>query len=140
MNKPIYPVEIDEDNSFSFLSIGKKGIILKVVELAEIEKGIYNLGFGDYDFTTHTVNDKIESENGDAEKVLATVFSILVQFLSDNPDKSIFIAGSTPTRTRLYGMIASSYFDEFYTYLEILGGIENEFEPFQKINTTNLFY
>ncbi len=132
MNKPIYTVEIGDENTFTFLSIGRKGIILKVVELAEIEKGIFNLGFGDYDFKTHTVDDKIDSENGDAEKVLATVFSILVRFLTENPHKSIFVSGSTPTRTRLYGMIVSSYFDEFSTYLEILGGVENKFEPFQK--------
>jgi hypothetical protein len=50
MNKPTYRVEIEDENIFSFLSIGKNGIILKMVEIVEIQEGIYNLGFGDYNF------------------------------------------------------------------------------------------
>jgi hypothetical protein len=132
MNKPTYQVEIEDENNFSFLSVGKKGIILKVVELAEIREDTYNLGFGDYNFINDTVNDKIDSENGDAEKVLATVFGILMRFLSENPEKSVYISGSTPIRIRLYRMIINSYFEEFSQSLEILGGIDEEFEPFQK--------
>lgn len=41
MNKPTYKVEIDGENTFSFLSVGKNGIILKVVELVEIEEGTF---------------------------------------------------------------------------------------------------
>jgi hypothetical protein len=132
MGKPTYQVEIDGENSFSFLSVGKKGIILKVVELAEIKEDTYNLGFGDYDFANDSVDDKSDSENGDAEKVLATVFGILMRFLSENPKKSVYISGSTPIRIRFYRMIVNSYFDEFSQSLEILGGINEEFEPFEK--------
>lgn len=132
MSKPTYQVESFEENSYYFLSIGKKGILLKVIELAEIEDNIYNLGFGDYDFSSNRIDDKAKSDNGDTEKVLATVFGILNQFLSENPDKSVFITGSTPTRTRLYQIIINTYFDEFSQTLEILGGIEGKFEAFQK--------
>ena len=132
MNKPTYKVEIDGENTFSFLSTGKNVIILKVVELVEIREGTFNLGFGDYDFANNVIDDKAESENGDAEKVLATVFGILLRFPSENPDKNVFISGSTPIRIRLYRMIINKYFDEFSQSLTILGGIDFEFEPFQK--------
>lgn len=36
MSKPTYQVESFEENSYYFLSVGKKGILLKVIELAEI--------------------------------------------------------------------------------------------------------
>jgi len=50
MNKPTYEVQSYAEDSYFFLSTGKRGIILKVVEFAEINRNIYNLGFGDYDF------------------------------------------------------------------------------------------
>jgi hypothetical protein len=132
MNKPTYPVEIEDDNIFSFLSIGKNGIILKMVEIAEIQEGVYNLGFGDYNFTTESVDDKANSNNGDIEKVLATIFGIMIDFLNKNPNKTIFFAGSTPFRTQLYQRIVNTYFDEFSSILEIQGNINGKYEPFQK--------
>jgi hypothetical protein len=130
MNKPTYPVEIEDDNIFSFLSIGKNGIILKMVEIAEIQEGVYNLGFGDYNFTTESVDDKANSNNGDIEKVLATIFGIMIDFLNKNPNKTIFFAGSTPFRTQLYQRIVNTYFDEFSSILEIQGNINGKYEPF----------
>ena len=132
MNKPTYPVEIEDDNIFSFLSIGKNGIILKMVEIAEIQEGVYNLGFGDYNFTTESVDDKANSNNGDIEKVLATIFGIMIDFLNKNPSKTIFFAGSTPFRTQLYQRIVNTYFDEFSSILEIQGNRNGKYEPFQK--------
>ena len=132
MNKPTYQVKTDEENSFYFLSIGKKGIILKMVELAEISESIYNIGFGDYDFTTNTINDKIKSNNSDAEKVLATVLGILSEFLHKNPTKTVFFNGSDLIRTRLYQKIINLYFDELTHTFEIFGGVNHEFELFQK--------
>ena len=132
MNKHTYPVEIEDDNIFSFLSIGKNGIILKMVEIAEIQEGVYNLGFGDYNFATESVDDKANSNNGDIEKVLATIFGIMIDFLNKNPSKTIFFAGSTPFRTQLYQRIVNTYFDEFSSILEIQGNRNGKYEPFQK--------
>ena len=87
MNKPTYAVQSLENLSFSFMSIGRHGIILKVIEFSEMGKNVYNLGFGDYDFTKNDVDDKIVSDNGDTEKVLATVIGILHDFFKR---KSLF--------------------------------------------------
>jgi hypothetical protein len=139
MNKPTYQVQEHEENLYYFMSIGTKGIILKMVELSEIRPNVYNLGFGDYNFSKNIIDDKVESKNGDAEKVLATVFGILSQFLSDNPTKSVSISGSTPLRTRLYQMIVNTYIDEFSQSFDIRGGVGHEFEPFQKNKTYESF-
>jgi hypothetical protein len=132
MNKPTYRVEIEDENLFSFMSIGKNGIILKMVEIVEIQEGIYNLGFGDYNFTTNSVDDKANSNNGDLEKALATIFGIMIEFLEKNPSKTIFFAGSTPFRTQFYQRIVNTYFDEFSTILEVQGNIEGKYEAFPK--------
>ncbi len=91
MNKPTYFVEIEDENIFSFLSIGKNGIILKMVEIVEIQEGIFNLGFGDYNFATESVDDKANSNNGDIEKVLATIFGIMIDFLDKIQIKLSFL-------------------------------------------------
>jgi hypothetical protein len=140
MNKPTYRVEIEDENIFSFLSIGKNGIILKMVEIVEIQEGIYNLGFGDYNFATNSVDDKANSNNGDIEKVLATIFGIMINFLEKNPNKTIFFSGSTPLRTQFYQRIVNTYFDEFSTILEIQGNREGEYEPFQKNREYESFF
>ena len=132
MNKPIYPIEHTNEYSYAFLSIGSNGIILKIVAFDKIEGNIYNLGFGDYNFSDGTIDDIIKSNNGDAEKVLATVVSILNDFLLKHPTFTIYLTGSTEIRTRLYQIAINTYLEEFSTLYEIFGQYGDELEPFQK--------
>jgi hypothetical protein len=132
MNKPIYPVEFTNEYSYGFLSIGSKGIILKMVAFDKIEGNIYNIGFGDYNFLDGTIDDKIESNNGDAEKVLATVFSILNDFLIKHPTFTVYFKGSNHIRTRLYQIAINTYFEEFSTDYEIFGKNGDNVESFKK--------
>jgi|GEM_PF-4379076 len=55
MNRPTYIIQKVDDYSYAFFSVGKKGVILKIVAFEEIEENRYNLGFGNYDFSTDTV-------------------------------------------------------------------------------------
>ena len=140
MNKPTYHVQSLENLSYSFMSIGRNGIILKVVEFNEIRENVYNLGFGDYDFIENDVDDKIVSDNGDTEKVLATVIGILRNFLKETPHSTVFIEGSTPIRTRLYQIAINTYFEEFSKEFLILGNNQNSSEPFQKNTNYESFF
>jgi len=85
-------------------------------------------------FSANEVNDTINSENGDSEKVLATVVGILAEFLSSKPEASVFITGSTKSRTRLYEIAINTYLDDFLAVFEIFGGTKGIFEVFQKKN------
>jgi hypothetical protein len=59
---------------FEFTSIGTKGEIKKIVEFTLLNvNNVYNLGFGDYDPKTDKINDSVITNNGDSQKVLATV-------------------------------------------------------------------
>jgi hypothetical protein len=58
------------------------------------------------------VDDKIESNNDDIVKVLATVIHIIQNFLADNPRARVFFTGSTVQRTEVYRLILARYFTE----------------------------
>ena len=71
----------DELHYFEFTSIGPKGEIKKIVEYTKVSvDNIYNLGFGDYDKEGNKIDDKIVTNNGDSQKVLATVVSTVYAF------------------------------------------------------------
>ena len=64
---------------FEFISIGSKGSIVKVIKYTKIndEPLVYNLGFGDKNLTHETIDDKAVTNNGDTDRVLATVTSFM---------------------------------------------------------------
>ena len=62
----------------------------------------YNLGFGDKNEKTGDIDDNVITNNGDSQKVLATVASSLVQFTEQYPNAMVYATGSTKARTRLY--------------------------------------
>jgi hypothetical protein len=111
MNLPKYDILPDETNHiYEFISKGKNGKIYKMVKFQETNlTDVYNLGFGDKDPLTEEIDDMVVSDNGDMEKVLATVISIIYVFTEKFPDKWVFIQGSSPVRTRLYRIIITKY-------------------------------
>src|SRR5690606_15514411 len=111
---------------FGFTSIGPKGEIKKIVEYSETSlTNVFNLAFGDYDENVGSINDKIVTNNGDSEKVLATVASTVYAFTGRYPDSWLYATGSTRVRTRLYRMGLTNNLTEiaedFYVY-----GLKNE--------------
>ncbi|GLU56938.1 DUF6934 family protein [Dyadobacter frigoris] len=75
MKLPKYPLaSSDKMMTFQFVSDGNKGLIHKLVKYQPTNlKGLYNLAFGDKDLETGEIDDKVISNNGDSEKILATV-------------------------------------------------------------------
>lgn len=90
-------------------------------------KGYYNLGFGDLDIETREINDEIITNNGDGQKVLATVVSTMYAFTGKNPDAYVYATGSSESRTRLYRMGITNNLEElkkdFYVF-----GLRNDQE------------
>ena len=93
---------------------------------------MYNLAFGDKNPGTGDIDDKVVSNNGDSEKVLATVVATVYAFSDKYPDSWIFATGSTKARTRLYRIGIAKYLEEIKSDFEIYGLIENEWELFRK--------
>ncbi len=95
-----YPVIVGETSMvFEFVSEGIRGSIPKLVIYSETHLhnfyNFYNLGFGDKDEATGQIDDEVITNNGDSEKVLATVASTLYIFMERYPDAMAFAMGST---------------------------------------------
>ena len=128
MHLPQYEIIPDESSyKFTFISEGKNGAIEKVILYEELEvKGVFNLGFGDKDPITGGINDRAVTNNGDTEKILATVVSTVYTFINKNPTAYIYAEGSTPARNRLYRRGIAKYLSEALKTFVIYGVLPNE--------------
>lgn len=134
MKLPKYEIEAEDTlEVFEFVGIGKKGSIPKLIKFSETAlSGFYNLAFGDKDLLTGEIDDKVVSNNGDSEKVLATIVSAVYAFTDKNKDAWVYATGSTPSRTRLYRIGITKYVDEVKSDFEIYGLFNGEWENFEK--------
>lgn len=129
----------DAYSIFDFFSIGPRGIILKrIVFIPTTSARVYNLSFGDV-----TLNGEMSSysvsDNGDRNKILATVAYAVDIYLEEYPDRYVFFTGSTDGRTRLYRMAVALNFDELSLKFDIYCQTDRGIIPFQKnIPTTGI--
>jgi len=134
MKLPKYEIEAEDSlEVFEFVSIGPNGSISKLIKFSETSlSGFYNLAFGDKDLLTGEIDDKVISNNGDSEKVLATIVSAVYAFTDKNKNAWVYATGSTPSRTRLYRIGITKYIDEVENDFEIYGLFNGEWENFTK--------
>ena len=118
--------------TFEFLSEGRKGEIIKVIQFQQMNlDNLYNLAFGDKNIVTGVLDDKVVTDNGDSEKVLATVVSAIYAFADRYPNSWIYATGSTESRTRLYRMGINKYYEIVVQDFEIMGEYRNEWERYE---------
>ena len=118
---------------FEFVSVGVKGKIVKLVQYTPTNyKDLYNLGFGDKNAETGDIDDTVVSNNGDSEKVLATVIATLYAFTDKYKEAIVYATGSTKSRTRLYRMGITKYLIEVQKDFELYGEVEDGWEEFLK--------
>ncbi len=118
--------------TFEFLSEGRKGEIMKIIQFQQMNlDNLYNLAFGDKNLDTGTLDDKVVTDNGDSEKVLATVVSAIYAFADRYPDSWIYATGSTESRTRLHRMGINKYYEIVVLDFEIMGEYRNEWEGYE---------
>jgi hypothetical protein len=130
-----YEVKTSPDYTvFEFQSIGNKGTILKRIVYTKMDNFgiVYNLGFGDFNFDTNQIDDQIITDNGDKEKVLATVAATIYDFTFFNPDCLVYIEGSNNIRTRLYQIGITKYFNDIQNDFSVWGKFEKTWIPFEK--------
>lgn len=118
--------------TFEFLSEGKNGKIVKVIQFQKMNiENLYNLAFGDKNADTGKVDDQVITDNGDSEKVLATVVAAIYAFADRYPDSWIYATGSTAARTRLYRIGINKYFEIVSADFDIMGESKNEWEWYE---------
>jgi hypothetical protein len=141
MIEEIYALRIDGDyKSFKFISEGPKGSIIKCVQYDETPiTGVYNLGFGDINVLTNEIDDLVVTNNGDSQKVLATVAKTLFYFTDHYPDVFIYATGSTLARTRLYRIGVTNNLLLIEKDFHVLGLKGNDVILFEKNGTYDGF-
>ncbi|HEX5153997.1 MAG TPA: hypothetical protein VFW07_21270 [Parafilimonas sp.] len=117
---------------FEFISEGNKGAIRKLIEFQTTsEPEFYNLAFGDKDPLTGDINDLAVSNNGDTEKVLATVVAALYVFFDNYPTAYVYATGSTKARTRLYRIGITKFYEEMQNDFYLYGQVGDDFPEFE---------
>jgi hypothetical protein len=121
-------------SKFDFISEGRNGSIPKRVLFTPTPwPNIYNLAFGDIK-ECGSVDDLRISDNGDRNKILATILKVVEAYTDKFPERYVYFRGSTEHRTRLYRMAISLHLEELFAMFEIYVDIKGEwdFVPFQK--------
>ena len=136
-----YALKADQDQTvYEFISEGRKGAIRKIIIFQPTtEPNLYNLAFGDRDPQTGGVNDMAVSDNGDTDKVLATVVAALYVFFENYPDAFVYATGSTAARTRLYRMGITRFYNEVKSDFVLYGHVGDDFPEFELGNEYNGF-
>lgn len=127
---------------YKFYSRGPKGKIEKFVSFAlqNLEGKTYlSLTFGDSTEKNSEIDLLSVSNNGDREKILTTIFTIIVDFLNRFPDMAVYAVGSTPSRTRLYQLSITKYWDIITPRLNVYGLRNKSWELFEKNTTYTAF-
>ena len=124
---------------FDFVSKGKIGFISKRIEFTPTEMpDVYNLSFGDLN-ERGEVDDFIVSNNGDRNKILATIFEVVKSYTQKYPGHWIFFSGSTEERNRLYRMAVGLNFEELNSFFNIYIIEDGLIVPFGKNKTISAF-
>lgn len=128
-----YPLKAESNLTiFEFISEGPKGLIRKIIQFQETNQpNLYNLAFGDKNPETEEVDDLAVSNNGDSEKVLATVVAALYAFFDKHPDAFVYATGSTSSKTRLYRISITWFYEEMIEDFDLYGQLEDEFHKFE---------
>ncbi len=134
MRLPKYPLASgDKLMTFEFISEGPKGLIHKLVRYQHTNvEGVYNLAFGDKDQSSGEIDDSVISNNGDSEKVLATVVATVYAFTDKYQGAWVYASGSTKSRTRLYRMGIAKFLEEVQEDFDIFGERNDDWEVFRE--------
>ena len=126
-------IRITDDYSiFDFISKGRRGNIPKRIEFMPTEiDGIFNLAFGDVD-ENGGIDDYSITDNGDRNKILATVAYTVDIYLSKYPERWVYFRGSTEERTRLYRMAIGINIEELSSKFKIYAEQKDGMVPFHK--------
>ena len=128
-------IEVNPDfSNFDFISDGCNGKIPKRVQILPTPiPNMYNLSFGDIK-DNGELDDLIISNNGDRNKILATIVKVVMDYSYKFPDRYIYFKGSTKQRTRLYRIAISLNLEELSEVFEIYADMTGDLDlvVFQK--------
>jgi hypothetical protein len=132
MEQETYQGTVAKDlSSFSFTSVGPNGRIEKSIYFkpTAIDPQLYNLALVDTYEDGAIIDDFAISDNGDRDKILATVIRAVVLYTRRYPDRWVQLIGNTAARTRLYRIVISTNLlalDELFVIYGVLADFQLE--------------
>lgn len=130
MRKDCYFLDPDEFmERFRFVSVGPNGAVMKMIEYQKADKNFYNLSFGDWDETNKRMNVNARTNNGDRDKILATVADSVMIFMEHHPEAIVYARGVTPAKTRLYQIGINKHLAEISSLYTLNGYRNGEWAP-----------
>lgn len=90
---------------------------------------MFSLGLGD-ELSDGTLSDITITDNKDMEIVIGSVAFAITIFLRTFPERSVFIRGSTDSRTRLYRIILSHSKNEIMSRFSMYGLLYTSDRPY----------
>jgi hypothetical protein len=143
-----YPVryEVYEDlkrssNEFEyrFTSVGPKGKIPVVIQFNQLDNPHeFNLAFGVM-VENDNIDDNSRINNGDRDKILASVIAAIDSFTAEHPDNVVYFKGSTESRTRLYQIAITLNLDELVEHFDIFGGLFDSYFYWEKFTKSRRY-
>lgn len=131
MTQPFYDFAISEKAvRFDFVSVGVKSIPKVIIFDFIYEPNIFNLILADV-LPNGEIDIKTVSDNGDRNKILATVAQAIVLFFDQHPDAWVLFTGSTPSRTRLYRIAIHLELHTVVNQFNVYGIYNGQLERFQ---------
>ncbi len=134
---------VDNDPShtkYDFVSNGEKEVPKRIAMIKYPQQGLeryYNLGFGNIFIDENgeeSISDMSRDNNkNDKDKVLKTVFTCALDFLSTSPDSILTFYGNTSAKHRLYKMGLNNNFNSIENCFIIKGGIINNIEIIESV-------
>ena len=131
MTHPFYSfTSTDGTIRFDFISVGQKIIPKTIIFDLIYESNIFNLILADV-LPNGEIDIKTVSDNGDRNKILATVAQAIVLFFEQHSDAWVLFTGSTPARTRLYRIAIHLELHSVIDRFNVYGICEGQLERFQ---------
>ena len=118
---------------FEFISEGPNGLIYKLIQFQDTNQpNVYNLAFGDKNSETGELDDLAVSNNGDTDKVLATVVAALYAFFEQNTPTLLFTPpGARAHEQDFIELVSVGSTTEMIEDFELYGQAGNEFHAFE---------
>lgn len=121
----LFAIKDEEYASFDFTSDEPRGAVNKrIIFLPTENPEMFNLAFGDLEPGSEVLDDKVVTNNGDRDKVLATIAEVINIYTKKYPKRWILIKGSTEARNRLYRMVIALNLKELLKTFDIFGVTE----------------
>ncbi|MCP1381775.1 DUF6934 family protein [Runella salmonicolor] len=142
MNLPHYTLQTDKTHSiYLFESIGVKGIIQKAILFEPTETDTtYNLSLCDLNPLSGKMDFSAISDNGDTQKILATIYFAIFEFTKEHPQSNVIFFGNSTARNRLYRMAINHELKEISKTFDILGLWNDSWIPFVPNKNYNAFW